>query len=415
MSLKVSPHILLIVCGGIAAYRALDAARQLRRLGMDVTPVMTQAAKEFVTPLSLEVLCGQPVVQELFAPGQESQIGHIALARKPDLILVCPATANLMAKMAVGLADDLPSTLLLATTAPLLLAPAMNEKMWDHPATQHNRALLQQRGVRFVGPEAGVLACGETGTGRLAEPETICAAVQKYFGAKQALSGRRVLVTAGPTVEPLDPVRFISNHSSGRQGYAIAEALAQLGAEVVLVSGPVSLAPPSAVKLVKVQTAVEMLQACQAELPVDVAICVAAVSDWRAEQVAGQKLKKDGRLPPPLRMQENPDILATLCASSARPPLVIGFAAETEHHLVHGRAKQKRKGCDWLLINDVAEGRVFGQDANQVWVLTDTTEETWPEMSKQALAEKLAAKIAGKIADCLTSPSQPSPSQTSRD
>lgn len=405
---KLGPNrnVLLIVSGGIAAYRALEVARTLRRDGVSVTPVMTPAAQAFITPLSLEVLCGQPVHQELFSPNQESQIGHIALARAADLVLVCPATANLLARMANGFADDLATTLLLATTAPILVAPAMNVRMWDHPATQKNLETLRLRGVNFIGPEAGAMACGEEGVGRLAEPSDIAAEVRRLLNARRELQGRRVLVTAGPTVEPLDPVRFISNRSSGRQGYAIAEALARHGAEVTLVSGPVSLPAPFGVERINVRTAREMHEACLRVLPVDAAICVAAVSDWRAKAASSEKIKKNGQ-PPVLELEENPDILASLCHVPQRPSLVIGFAAETERPLEHGRAKRLRKGCEWLLVNDVSEGRIFDATHNQVWFLAEETEENWPEMSKAALAEELTQRVISFFSSRPLSPSPP--------
>ncbi len=392
------PRVLLILGGGIAAYKALDVARELRRQGMDVTPVMTAAAKEFVTPLSLEVLCGSAVHDELFKAAQESQIGHIQLARSADAVVVCPATANLMARMAHGLADDLATTLLLATDAPILLAPAMNVHMWQHPATHNNVQTLQKRGVRFVGPVEGEMACGETGVGRLASIESIVDEAVKLLGRSSALSGRKVLVTAGPTREPIDPVRYISNHSSGLQGFAIAESLARLGASVTLVSGPVALSTPPGVLRVDVQTAEEMKVACLDALPADVAVCVAAVSDWRAESQHANKLKKTANGPPAISLVENPDILATLSQCTLRPTLVVGFAAETESVKDHARQKRQRKGCDWLLANDVSK-YCFGGSRNQVHFFSDKEEEeTWPEMDKKALAERLAERIAAFFA-----------------
>ena len=386
------PRIILILGGGIAAYKVLDIARELRREGMEVIPVMTEAARQFVTPLSLEVLCGNPVHGDLFRPGQESEVGHIALARSADLILVCPATANLMSRMAHGMADDLATTLLLATEAPILLAPAMNPHMWSHPATQANLSLLEQRGVRCVGPSHGNVACGETGTGRLAESDKILPAVRSSLAKATDLAGRKIIVTAGPTVEPLDPVRFISNHSSGLQGYAIAGALAARGADVRLVSGPVSLPTPPSVRRIDVRTAEEMKAACLEQLPVDAVICVAAVSDWRPESVSDRKMKKSVDGPPTLILRENPDILATLSHIEARPALVVGFAAETDDLQNHAEQKRRRKGCDWLLANDVSKHH-FGGHRNQVLFLTETGTEEWPEMDKSALAERLAEQI----------------------
>ncbi|MCX5615763.1 bifunctional phosphopantothenoylcysteine decarboxylase/phosphopantothenate--cysteine ligase CoaBC [Bombella sp. TMW 2.2559] len=385
------PRIILILGGGIAAYKALDIARQLSREGMDVVPVMTEAAHHFVTPLSLEVLCGHSVHADLFQPGQESDVGHISLARSADLILVCPATANLMARMAQGMADDLATTILLATDAPVLLAPAMNPHMWSHSATQANLSLLCQRGVKCVGPAQGNVACGETGTGRLAELDDILIAVRSVLGAGE-LAGRRVLVTAGPTVEPIDPVRFISNRSSGLQGYAIAAALARRGADVRLVSGPVSLPTPPSVKRIDVQTAEEMKAACLNQSPFDAAICVAAVSDWRPAAVYESKVKKTGDTPPVLNLVENPDILSTISHMKGRPALVVGFAAETDHLQKHAEQKRQKKGCDWLLANDVTKHR-FGGTRNQVLFLADAGVESWPEMDKSSLADHLAERV----------------------
>lgn len=386
-------RVLLIVGGGIAAYRALELVRLLKAENIAVTPVMTDAAKAFITPLSLEALSGERVHDALFAPTQESEIGHIALARSADLVVVCPATANLMARMAHGIADDLATTLLLATTTPILLAPAMNVRMWEHPATQANLTLLRQRGVQVVGPDEGSMACGEFGPGRLSQPDVLRDAIVAALTPDRSLVGRHALVTAGPTVEPLDPVRFISNHSSGKQGYAIAEALANLGATVTLVTGPVSILAPDGVACVKVQTAEEMLAACEAALPADIAVCTAAVSDWRASVPAGSKIKKTGDGPPTLSLVENPDILATLCRHASRPKLVVGFAAETDDVLENALAKRQRKGCDWLVVNDVRRG-VFGADRNLVSLIDGNSIEEWPEMDKSAVAGKLAERIS---------------------
>ncbi|GBR22098.1 bifunctional phosphopantothenoylcysteine decarboxylase/phosphopantothenate--cysteine ligase CoaBC [Gluconobacter japonicus] len=386
-------RVLLIVGGGIAAYRALELVRLLKAENIAVTPVMTDAAKAFITPLSLEALSGECVHDALFAPTQESEIGHIALARSADLVVVCPATANLMARMAHGIADDLATTLLLATTTPILLAPAMNVRMWEHPATQANLTLLRQRGVQVVGPDEGSMACGEFGPGRLSQPDVLRDAIVAALTPDQSLAGLHALVTAGPTVEPLDPVRFISNHSSGKQGYAIAEALAALGARVTLVTGPVSIPALDGVACVKVQTAEEMLAACEATLPADIAVCTAAVSDWRASVPAGSKIKKTGDGPPTLSLVENPDILATLCRHASRPKLVVGFAAETDDVLENALAKRQRKGCDWLVANDVRRG-VFGADRNLVSLIDGNGIEEWPEMDKSAVAGKLAERIS---------------------
>ncbi|MBS1067104.1 bifunctional phosphopantothenoylcysteine decarboxylase/phosphopantothenate--cysteine ligase CoaBC [Gluconobacter cerinus] len=386
-------RVLLIVGGGIAAYRALELVRLLKADNVSVTPVMTDAAKAFITPLSLEALSGEQVHDALFAPTQESEIGHIALARSADLVVVCPVTANLMARMAHGMADDLATTLLLATTTPILLAPAMNVRMWEHPATQANLALLKERGVRVVGPDEGSMACGEFGLGRLSQPDVIRDAVLEALASDHSLAGRHALITAGPTVEPLDPVRFLSNHSSGKQGYAIAAALAARGAKVTLVSGPVTLPVPAGVVCVKVQTAREMLGACEAALPAEIAVCTAAVSDWRAKAAAQGKIKKTSEGPPVLELVENPDILATLCRLANRPKLIVGFAAETDDVLDNAVAKRQRKGCDWLVANDVRRG-VFGADRNLVSLITKTGIETWPEMDKSQVAGKLVQRIS---------------------
>ncbi|GBD55702.1 bifunctional phosphopantothenoylcysteine decarboxylase/phosphopantothenate--cysteine ligase CoaBC [Gluconobacter wancherniae] len=385
-------RVLLIVGGGIAAYRTLELVRLLRAENIAVTPVMTASAREFITPLSLEALAGERVHDTLFSPTQESEIGHIALARSADLVVVCPATANLMARMAQGMADDLATTLLLATTTPILLAPSMNVRMWEHPATQANLKLLRQRGVGFIGPDEGSMACGEFGPGRLSQPGAIRDAVLGQLARGGSLAGRRFLVTAGPTVEPLDPVRFLSNHSSGKQGYAIAEALAFRGADVALVSGPTALAAPSGVRRIQVSTAREMLAACEAELPVDVAVCTAAVSDWRAKVQATGKIKKTSEGPPTLELIENPDILAALCRHAQRPKLVVGFAAETDDVLVNAKAKRIRKGCDWLVANDVRQG-VFGADRNTVTLIDGTEAVNWPEMDKRSVANLLVDRI----------------------
>lgn len=398
----MSPRrVLLIVGGGIAAYKSLELARHLRARNIAVTPVMTRSACEFITPLSLQTLAGEAVHTDLFSPTLESEIGHIALSRSADLVVVCPATANLMARMRMGLADDLATTLLLATTTPVLIAPAMNVRMWDHPATRDNLAVLASRGVEFVGPVEGSMACGEYGIGRLEEAEIIAERILAKLDdiaaeAPRPLSGRKALVTAGPTYEPIDPVRFIGNHSSGKQGFAVAEALAALGAEVTLVSGPVSLPTPPNVRRIDVGTAQEMLLACEATLPVDIAVCVAAVSDWRVDHVATGKLKKTAGVIPTLSLVENPDILATLSATGLRrPSLVIGFAAETHDVTRHAAEKFERKGCDWLLANRVGGGSdTFGGERNSVTFLTGHMTEEWAEMPKIQVAQNLASRIA---------------------
>ncbi|MBV9777578.1 MAG: bifunctional phosphopantothenoylcysteine decarboxylase/phosphopantothenate--cysteine ligase CoaBC, partial [Acetobacteraceae bacterium] len=348
-------RVLLIVSGGIAAYKALELIRLLRGRGCAVTCVLTEAGARFVTPLSLQALSESKVYTELFSLTDESEMGHIQLSRSADLLVVAPASANILARMAAGLADDLASTLLLATDKPVLVAPAMNVRMWSHPATEANMALLSSRGVRVVGPDEGPMACHEFGPGRLAEPPAILAAIEDMLAPEQPLRGRHVLVTSGPTHEPIDPVRYIANRSSGRQGGAIAAALARLGARVTLVSGPVGVAPPAAVALRRVETAEEMLAACLQALPADAAVCAAAVADWRVARQSGSKLKKTaGGDPPTLELVANPDILATLSrAGPLRPRLVVGFAAETDALIANATAKRARKGCDWLLANDV--------------------------------------------------------------
>ena len=394
-------RVLLIVGGGIAAYKSLELVRYLRARNVAVTPVMTRSACEFITPLSLQTLAGEAVHTDLFSPTLESEIGHIALSRSADLVVVCPATANLMARMRMGIADDLATTLLLATTTPVLVAPAMNVRMWEHPATRDNHTTLLSRGVEFVGPVEGSMACGEHGVGRLEDADVIAERILAKLddiaaGGPGPLSGRRALVTAGPTYEPIDPVRFIGNHSSGKQGFAVGSALAMLGAEVTLVSGPVSMPTPPHVRRIDVGTAQEMLSACESVLPVDIAVCVAAVSDWRVDHVATDKLKKTAGVIPALSLVENPDILATLSATGPRrPALVVGFAAETHDVIRHATEKFARKGCDWLLANSVgAASGTFGGDRNTVTLLTGNMTEEWAEMSKIQVAQNLASRIA---------------------
>ena len=393
-------RILLIIAGGIAAYKCLELIRRLRDRGAAVRCVMTEAAKEFVTPLSVASLSEDKVYGDLFSLTDESEMGHIRLSREADLVVVAPATADLIARMAAGMANDLAATTLLASDKPILIAPAMNALMWAHPATQANLATLAARGVRRVGPNAGDLACGEVGSGRMAEPMEILAAIEHCLGGDRRLAGRRALVTSGPTREPIDPVRYISNHSSGKQGHAIAAALAALGAETILVSGPTQEATPAGVKLIAIESAAEMLAATEANLPVDVAVMAAAVSDWRVEAAASQKLKKNGKGPPALRLTENPDILATVARrSNDRPALVIGFAAETENVVANAQAKRQRKGCDWILANDVAPGTgTFGGDSNTIQLVDANGVEDWPAMTKQEVAARLAERIATALA-----------------
>jgi len=389
-------RVLLIVGGGIAAYKALELVRLLRRAGVEVRVVLTKAGAEFVTPLSLSALAEDRVFTDLFSLTDEQEIGHIELSRWADLLVVAPASANLMAKAANGLADDLASTVLLATDKRVLMAPAMNVRMWTHPATVRNLAALAADGVLFAGPDEGAMACGEFGPGRMSEPAAILDAILASFGgpAARPLTGRRVLVTAGPTFEPIDPVRGLTNRSSGKQGYAIAEALAALGAEVTLVSGATGLPTPAAVRRVSVTTAREMMEACRAALPVDVAVMAAAVADWRPEAVASGKLKKD-RGAPELRLVPNPDILQTLSQPGPeRPRLVVGFAAETDDVEAHARDKLARKGCDWIVANDVTRPGVLGGEENAVTLVTRDGAEPWPRATKAEVARRLADRIA---------------------
>jgi phosphopantothenoylcysteine decarboxylase / phosphopantothenate---cysteine ligase len=392
-------RILLVIGGGVAAFKSLDLIRRLRERGATVQAVLTPAAERFVTPLSVAALSAAPVRQDLFSLLDEAEMGHIELSRSADLIVVAPATADFLAKMANGLADDLASTTLLATDKRVLVAPAMNVRMWTHAATQRNVARLAADGVAFVGPEDGEMACGEYGPGRMAEPMTIVAAITRELGgaaSTPSLAGRRVLVTAGPTHEPIDPVRFIGNRSSGLQGFAIAKAAAAAGARVTLISGPVALPNPDGVQTVRVGTALQMLAAVEAALPADVFVAAAAVADWRVEEIATQKLKKTKRGAPALRLTENPDILATIAKSgAARPALVIGFAAETQNVLENAREKLERKGCDLIVANAVGEGTgVFGGSNNEVHIITRDSVSDWPNQSKDAVAQRLIALTA---------------------
>lgn len=390
-------RILLIVSGGIAAYKSLELIRRLRERKAAVRCVMTESAEQFVTPLSLQALSEDKVYRALFSLTDESEMGHINLSRQADLVVIAPATANILAKMAGGIADDLATTLLLATDKDVLAAPAMNVRMWNHAATQANLATLKSRGVRFVGPNEGDMACGEFGPGRVAEPMEIVAAIEAYFGKDAPLVGRRALVTSGPTYEAIDPVRFIGNRSSGKQGHAIAAALSRAGAETTLVSGPTAEPDPQGVKVVRIESARQMLAACEAALPADIAVFAAAVADWRVAAEAPQKLKKQaGGSPPSLSFAENPDILATLSGlAQGRPGLVIGFAAETQDVVVNAVAKRARKGCDWMLANDVSTGTgTFGGDANTIHLVTADSVEDWPRLTKQQVADRLAARIA---------------------
>jgi phosphopantothenoylcysteine decarboxylase/phosphopantothenate--cysteine ligase len=395
-------RILLVIGGGIAAYKSLDLIRRLRERGVKVRAVMTRAAQEFITPLAVGAIAGERARTDLFDPATEFDVGHIRLARDTDLVVVAPATADLMAKIAGGHADDLASTVLLATDKRVLLAPAMNPRMWAHPATQRNLAQILADGAVTVGPNEGEMAeRGEAGVGRMAEPDQVISAIERLFVAipeTNSLAGKRVLVTSGPTQEPIDPVRFLSNRSSGKQGHAVARAAAGAGADVVLVSGPVDLPDPSGVKTVHVRTADEMLAAVEKALPVDVAIFAAAVSDWRVAEQASKKLKKANGTAAKLELVENPDVLATIAHHKQRPILVVGFAAETEKVIDHARTKLKSKGCDWIVANDVSpEAGVFGSAQNTVHLVTAAGVESWPTQSKQTVADSLVRRIADTL------------------
>jgi len=394
--------ILLIIGGGIAAYKSLDLIRRARERGARVRAVLTASAQEFVTPLSVSTLCEEKAFTDLFDLKDETEIGHIQLSREADIIILAPATANLLARMANGLADDLATSVLLAANKPILAAPAMNWKMWENPATQRNLTQLRADGVHFAGPTEGAMACNEFGIGRMADASEILDEAEGILGdrAAQALSGAHVLVTAGPTYEPIDPVRYIANRSSGRQGYAIADAAAHLGARVTLVSGPVHLPPPRNVDLVRVETARDMLSAVKNALPADIGVFTAAVSDWRTKSNQTQKIKKNGNgAAPSLKLAENPDILRTISQhNSLRPPLMIGFAAETENVLDYAQKKLAAKGCDWIVANDVStEKGVMGGSDNEVLFVTAEGVESWPNMGK----DKVAAQLMQRAADYL--------------
>ncbi|WP_028725789.1 bifunctional phosphopantothenoylcysteine decarboxylase/phosphopantothenate--cysteine ligase CoaBC [Paracoccus zeaxanthinifaciens] len=390
-------RILLIVGGGISAYKIPQLIRLMRAEGLSVTPVLTQAGAQFTTTMTLSVLAGEPVHEALFDIGTEAEIGHIQLSRNADLVVVAPATADLMAKMAQGIANDLATTLLLATDKPVLIAPAMNVRMWDHPATRRNRETLARDGILSVGPDSGDMACGEYGPGRMAEPEAIVAAIRDALAPHpQPLAGRHAIVTSGPTHEPIDPVRYIANRSSGAQGTAIAAALRDLGARVNFVTGPASVAPPDGVNVIRVETARQMRDAVQAALPADIAVMAAAVADWHVTNESGLKMKKDGSgNPPALDMAENPDILRWLSNDASRPRLVVGFAAETHDVIAHATAKRLRKGCDWIVANDVSPATgIMGGTENAVTLITEAGPEEWPRMDKDKVAARLAARIA---------------------
>jgi len=391
-------RILLIVGGGIAAYKALELVRRLNESGASTRVVLTKGGAEFVTPLSFSVLSGEQCFTDLFDLKDEAEIGHIRLSREADLVVVAPATADLLAKMATGLATDLASTVLLATDKRVLVAPAMNVRMWQHPATRRNIATLRADGIHFVGPDEGEMACGEYGPGRMAEPGAVVNAIERLLSERQKgpLTGRHVLITSGPTHEPLDPVRYIANRSSGKQGHALARAAVAAGARVTLVSGPVNLPDPDGIELVKVETAQQMLDATLDALPADIAICAAAVADWRAQAEAAQKLKKENGVGATLTLAQNPDILATVAVPGPqRPNLVIGFAAETESVVDHAIQKRRAKGADWIVANDVSAGTgIMGGDRTQVHLVTGAGIEDWPAMTKDEMAARLLARAA---------------------
>jgi phosphopantothenoylcysteine decarboxylase/phosphopantothenate--cysteine ligase len=391
----VGKRILLIVGGGIAAYKACELIRELRRQGASVRCVLTAGGAQFVTAMTLAALSEDKVYTDLFDLKDEAEMGHIQLSRQADLVVICPATADLLAKMAAGIADDLATTLLLATDKPVLTAPAMNVRMWSHAATRRNVAQLRADGVTVIEPEEGPMACGEYGPGRLPEIPAIINAIAQRLGTPGRLAGKHVIVTAGPTHEPIDPVRYIANRSSGKQGFAIAGALAALGARVSLIAGPVALPTPPGVERHDIETAHEMADAVEQALPADAAVMVAAVADWRTEAVAS-KIKKDGGKLPDLRLTENPDILAGLAKSAKRPRLLIGFAAETDTVLEHAVAKRSRKGADWIVANDVS-GDVMGGDCNSIHLVTADGNESWENMPKDQVARRLAEKIADAL------------------
>ena len=391
--------VLLIISGGIAAYKSLELIRLLRKNGLTVRCILTDGGAKFITPLSVAALTENKVFTDLFSLTDEAEMGHISLSRETDLLLVAPASANILAKMAQGLANDLASTVLLATDKPVMIAPAMNVRMWQHEATQNNISILSQRGVLIVGPDEGDMACGEFGPGRLADTEEILRNVKIYFGKKSPLADCTALVTSGPTHEPIDPVRYIANRSSGRQGHAIAAALANKGAKTTLISGPTSLPDPAGVKVIKIETAQQMLTACQKALPADVMVCAAAVADFRMATNSNKKIKKSNGKIPVLEITENPDVLATISKTKkTRPKLLIGFAAETHDIIPNAQLKLKDKKCDWLLANDVSEeSGTFGGDNNTIHLVTDDSVENWPQMTKNDVAKRLAERIASAL------------------
>jgi phosphopantothenoylcysteine decarboxylase/phosphopantothenate--cysteine ligase len=401
MSNLAGKRVLLIVPGGIAAFKIPELIRLLRSRDCGVTCVLTRSGAEFVTPLTLQALTEAKVYSDLFSLTDENEMGHIELSRSADLVVVAPATANILAKMAAGIGDDLATTLLLATDKPVLAVPAMNVRMWLHAATQANMALLAARGIAVVGPDEGAMACNEYGPGRMSEPPVIVAAIEALVAPSRPLAGKHAIVTSGPTHEPIDPVRYIANRSSGRQGHAIAASLAALGARVTLVSGPVSVPDPAGVTVLHIESAQQMLAACQDALPAEVAVCAAAVADWRVASAASGKIKKiPGAAAPTLELVPNPDILATLSAPGPhRPALVVGFAAETDDLMANAQAKRARKGCDWIVANDVSPGTgIMGGVENAVHLITAEGVEDWPRLAKDEVARRLAARIAAALA-----------------
>lgn len=397
-------RILLIISGGIAAYKSLELIRLLKKSGAEVRCILTAGGQQFITPLSVASLSGNPCYTDLWSLKDEAEMGHIRLSREADLVVVAPASADLIARMAQGRADDLAATTLLATDKKILIVPAMNVRMWDNAATKDNISLLSSRSIQRVGPEDGEMACGEFGPGRMAEPETIFQAITDMLSANLPLRGMRALVTSGPTYERLDSVRFIGNRSSGKQGHAIAAALAAQGAAVTLVTGPVALPDPAGVRTIHVETAADMLNACTASLPVEIAICAAAVSDWSAITIYPGKIKKqNGKAPPDLQLKENPDILATLSRGPQRPKLVIGFAAETENLLSAASSKRLAKGCDWIVANDVGREMIFGADENRIVLIKADSAEDWPLMKKNDVARKLVDHIAQSLSGAMLS------------
>lgn len=397
-------RILLIISGGIAAYKSLELIRLLKKSGATVRCVLTNGGAQFVTPMSVAALSEEEVFTDLWSLKDETEMGHIRLSREADLIVVAPASANILAQMAHGLAEDLASTTLLATNRPVMVCPAMNPMMWQHAATQDNLKTLEQRGIQILMPNDGDMACGETGTGRMREPEEILDAVTAFFQHNKPLAGLKALVTSGPTYEPIDPVRFIGNRSSGKQGHAIASALSNAGAAVTLVTGPVSLPDPEGVETIHIETAQEMLNACTENLPADIAVCAAAVSDWRASTESKQKIKKgDSKKTPALDLTENPDILQTIATHKARPQLVIGFAAETENLINNAKAKLDKKSCDWIIANNVSDTEVFGTDQNHVTLVTKAGTQEWPPADKQTIARDIVAEIIKTMSQIQTS------------